>query len=112
MKPVTRVLVERLRRGLLSRNRNFQFFRRPETRGALRIHHFLRSIERDLMPEGQVRPAGEFEVAVEEDAERDGVVLRIHLLHLRTTRTAFLSRAEYAMLLSHPELQKLLPPQG
>ena len=112
MKPVTRVLVERLRRGLLSRNRNFHLFRRPEARGALRIHHFLRSLERDLMPDGRMPAPGEVSVAVEEDDERDGFTLRISLPHLRSTRTAFVTRGEYAILLTHPELRALLPPKG
>src|SRR5258706_576603 len=111
MKPVTKVLVERLRRGLLSRNRNFQLFRRPEARGALRIHHFLRSLERDLLPDGETPAPGEGSITVEDDQAREGVRLRIELPHLRTTRTAFLSHAEYGILLAHPELRGL-PPLG
>lgn len=111
MKAVTRILVERLRCGLMSRNRHFQLFRRPEAREALRVHQFLRSLERDLLPvPGEAGP--EVEIEVQEHADREGVTLRISLPRRHAQRTCFLSPAEYRLLLTNPELLRLLRPEG
>jgi hypothetical protein len=105
MRPITQVVLERLRRGLLSRNRHFALFRRPEAKDALRIHQFLRSLERDLQPHAgkpvavSIRPSG-----------RGGeeVTLCVVLPHLRASRTCRLSRTELAILFAQPELRALV----
>jgi hypothetical protein len=79
--------VERLRSDAgFSRNRFFLALSSPEGRRALRIHRQLRSIERDLSRGLSATAAWE--------AGR----IRIDLRGARTTRTAFLSGAEFRLL--------------
>jgi hypothetical protein len=101
MRPLTLLLVERLRRGLVTRNRNFGLFHHPDARAALRVYHLLRSLERDLLSNADLRlrvlrhPA-------------DGVTLRLEIPHLRARRTCALSQAEYRLLLDNPRVRALL----
>jgi hypothetical protein len=105
MHPITRVLVERLRRGLLSRNRHFRVFHHPRAREALRVHHFLRSVERDLL-----RRAGDGDVRVDvrEGPSPSWVLLRIEIPRLRARRMCTLTRSEFAILLTNPDVRALL----
>ena len=83
--------VERLRDDPgFSRNRHFLALSSPEGRRALRIHRHLRSLERDLS-EGAA-------ASVACEAER----IRLTLRGRRGSRTAWLSRAEFRLLLGSP----------
>ena len=108
MKPVTRLLVERLQKGLLSRNRHFALFQRPPAQGALRLHHFLRSLDRDLALARAGNADGEVRVTLRPRDEDDRLVLRIELPGLRAVRTCVVSRDELGLLRAHPELRALL----
>lgn len=73
-----------------SRNRHFAAFSSPEGRRALRIHRHLRSIERDL--------AGDCSASATHDSDR----VRIDLVGKRGRRVAWLTRAEFRILLTSP----------
>lgn len=73
-----------------SRNRHFVALSSPEGRRAVRIARHLRSIERDLEKGWQVRTE-----------RRDGRVL-LTVTYRGGTREAWLSGAEYRMLLDNP----------
>lgn len=105
MKPLTRVLVERLRSGVMSRNRHFRFFHRPEGTEALRVHHYLRSVERDLL---RYSRTGEVRVQISRSHRTGPVTLRLEFPRLGARRTCTLSPAEYALLLSNPQVGPLL----
>lgn len=83
--------VERLRDDPgFSRNRHFLALSSPEGRRALRIHRHLRSLERDLSAGAAA--------SVAREAERIRLTLRGH----RGSRTAWLTRAEFRLLLGSP----------
>ena len=79
-----------------SRNRHFLALSSPEGRRAVRIARHLRSIERDLEAgwPARVEP-------------KDGRV-RVSLAYRGGTREAWLSPAEYRMLLSNPIVRAAL----
>jgi hypothetical protein len=105
MSPVTRAILERLRRGLLSRNRNFRFFRHPEAKDALRTHRYLRSVELDLLRHAQV-PGARVEVVNGNGA--GWVTIRLEVPHLHARRTCRLTEAEYGVLLANPDVSTVL----
>ncbi len=83
--------VERLREDPgFSRNRHFLALSSPEGRRALRIHRHLRSLEQDLSAGAAA--------SVAREAER----IRLTLRGRRGSRTAWLSRAEFRLLLGSP----------
>ncbi|ABC80350.1 hypothetical protein [Anaeromyxobacter dehalogenans] len=83
--------VERLREDPgFSRNRYFLALSSPEGKRALRIHRHLRSLEHDLSDGATA--------TVARDAER----VRLTLRGKRGARTAWLTRAEYRLLLTSP----------
>lgn len=105
MRPVTAVIVKRLRQGLMSRNRHYRFFLRPEAREALRIHRFLRSVERDLL---RLRRVEDGRVRVRQQDGQPAVVLTLEIPRLRALRTCALSRTEYGLLLENPDVRAIL----
>jgi hypothetical protein len=93
---VTRA-VERLREDPgFSRNRYFHALSSPEGKRALRIHRHLRSLERDLSAGASATVARE--------AERVRLVLR----GKRSSRTAWLTRAEFRLLCTSPIVRAVL----
>ena len=85
-------VVERLREEPgFSRNRHFHALSSPEGRRALRIHRHLRSLERDLAQTG-------VDATVTREAER----IRLTVRGRRSSRTAWLSRAEFRILCGNP----------
>jgi len=89
--------VERLRSDAgFSRNRFFLALSSPEGRRALRIHRHLGSIERDL------------ERGLAATAAWDAGRVRIDLRGARTTRTAFLTGAEFRLLCESPAVRAAL----
>jgi len=83
-----------------SRNRFYLALSSPEGRRALRIHRHLRSLERDL--------AAGLVAEVTRDAER----VRITLRGRRTSRTAWLTRAEFRLLCTAPLVRAALGDQA
>lgn len=83
--------VERLREDPgFSRNRHFLALSSPEGRRALRIHRHLRSLEQDLSAGAAA--------SVAREAER----IRLTLRGQRGSRIAWLTRAEFRLLLGSP----------
>ncbi|MGC3996370.1 MAG: hypothetical protein QM767_02070 [Anaeromyxobacter sp.] len=94
--------LERLREDRsFSRNRYFVALSSPEGRRALRIHRHLRSLERDL---GAAGAAG----SVAHEAER----VRLAIRGPRGSRTAWLTRAEFRILCTSPEVRTALGQAG
>lgn len=85
-----------------SRNRHFLALSSPEGRRALRIHHHLRSLERDLV-------AGSRATLFHEEHR-----VRIELRGKRGRRIAWLSRAELHLLCESEAVRAALgePPPG
>jgi hypothetical protein len=79
-----------------SRNRFFAALSSPEGRRARRIHRHLRSLERDL--------AAGAAATVEAGPDR----VRLTLRGRRSARTAFLTRAEWRLLLAAPAVRAAL----
>ena len=79
-----------------SRNRHFHALSSPEGKRALRIHRHLRSLERDLSSGAAATVAHE--------AERVRLVLR----GKRSSRTAWLTRAEFRLLCTSPLVRAAL----
>ncbi len=93
--------VERLRDDPgFSRNRHFLALSSPEGRRALRIHRHLRSLEQDLSAGAAA--------SVAREAER----VRLTLRGQRGSRTAWLSRAEFRLLLGSPVARAALGEQA
>ncbi len=93
---VTRA-IERLRSDPgFSRNRHYLALSSPEGRRALRVHRHLRSLERDLQ-------AG-CAATVARDAER----VRLVLKGKRSSRVAYLTRAEFGLLCTSPLVRAAL----
>jgi hypothetical protein len=89
--------VERLRSDAgFSRNRYFMALSSPEGRLALRIHRHLGSIERDL------------ERGLAASAAWEAGRVRLHLRGARSTRTAFLTGAEFRLLCRSPAVRAAL----
>lgn len=89
--------VERLRADPgFSRNRYYLALSSPEGRRALRIHRHLRSLERDL--------SGGAAATVTREAER----IRLTLRSKRGSRVAWLTRAEFRLLLGSPAVRAAL----
>lgn len=89
--------VERLREEPgFSRNRHFVALSSPEGRRALRIHRHLRSLERDLSAGAAA--------SVAREAER----IRLTLKGKRGARIAWLTRAEFRLLLASPAVRAAL----
>jgi hypothetical protein len=90
--------VQRMREdGGFSRNRHFHALSSPEGRRAVRIARHLRSIEKDLESGWPAR--------VE---RRDGRLL-LTIAYRSGSRSAWLSGAEYRMLLANPAARAVLP---
>jgi hypothetical protein len=79
-----------------SRNRHHAALSSPEGRRALRIHRHLRSLERDI---GAGHAA-----TVAREPER----VRIELRGRRSSRVAFLTRAEFRLLCTSPAVRAAL----
>lgn len=89
--------VERLREDPgFSRNRHYLALSSPEGRRALRIHRHLRSLERDLSSGAAA--------TVTREAER----IRLTLRSQRGSRIAWLTRAEFRLLLGSAEVRAKL----
>jgi hypothetical protein len=89
--------VQRLREGPgFSRNRYFLALSSPEGRRALRIHRHLRSLERELSQGSSA--------TVSREAER----VRLMLRGKRSSRTAWLTRAEFRLLCTSPLVRAAL----
>jgi hypothetical protein len=89
--------VERLRSSAgFSRNRFYLALSSPEGRRALRIHRHLGSIERDL------------ERGHEATAAWEAGRIRLDLRGARSTRTAFLTGAEFRLLCQSPAVRAAL----
>lgn len=103
----TRSLVLRMREapGGFSRNRNFEAFEGPHGRRARQVARFLDSLERDLL-----RPSYGGSVLVEEVAERPDVEIRLSFPCLSGSRTSYLTREEFEILLRNPAVQEVLAP--
>src|SRR5512140_2513633 len=97
-------LAVRLRRGELSRNRNFEELAAADGAGerALRLCRFLRSLERDL-----TRRSPEVRLAVHPHGD-GGRRLVIEVPGLRLRRVATLSAEEYGLLREHPGVRVAL----
>jgi hypothetical protein len=93
---VTRVLLRLREDPGFSRNRHFLALSSPEGQRALRVHRHLRSLERDLA-EGHA-------ATVSHDDARVRIVLR----GKRSSRIAWLTRAEYRILLTNPAVRAAL----
>ena len=91
----------------LSRNRHYATFSAPEGRRALRIHRQLESLEADLLDDARPRS-----VSVERCAESGAVRVQIDLPDVRASRTTWLSREEFDLLLDSPRLGPLLRDAG
>jgi hypothetical protein len=90
-------IVARLRADpAFSRNRHHAALSSPEGRRAMRIHRHLRSLERDI--------AAAHAATVEHGPDR----VRLALVGRRTTRTAFLTRAEFRLLCASPAVRAAL----
>jgi hypothetical protein len=89
--------VERLRSDPgFSRNRFFQALSSPEGRRALRIHHHLGSLERDLSR------------GVAATASWEAGRVRLELAGARSRRTAWLTGAEFRLLCQSPTVRAAL----
>src|SRR5512133_4371420 len=89
--------IERLRTDPgFSRNRHYLALSSPEGRRALRVHRHLRSLERDL--------ASGFRATVAPEAERIQLVLE----GTRSSRAAYLTRAEFRLLCASPAVRAAL----
>lgn len=102
-------LVARLRAGKerLSRNRNFDFFEQPHAKLALRRHHYLQRLERDLLHLG---PDGV--VTLREESGPGGqtrLVLSWDMPGLRLRRLTYLTKEEVRLLRMVPEVDRVLP---
>ena len=90
--------LERLREDrAFSRNRHYLALSSPEGKHALRIHRHLRSLEKDIVTKDVV-------AKVENEAER----VRLTLRGRRVFRTAWLTRDEFRILCSSPDVVKAL----
>lgn len=87
----------------LSRNRHFATFDAPEGRRALHIHRQLRSLEDDILSQGD---PGRLRVIAPEGATR--VRIEVGLPRTRASRTAFLTREELDLLLESPRVGELV----
>ena len=96
---LTHRIVRRLRQdaSALSRNRNFHTFTDPKAFRALRLARHLRALEADVLR----HPS-------QADSDADRVVVRVTYPHLKATRTAYLSRHEYDLLLEDPQVSVVL----
>jgi hypothetical protein len=93
----------------LSRNRHFYTFANADGREALRISRRLRSLTRDILS----RASQGHPVRVERE-EREGSLVRvaIEFFEVRARRTAFLTPAEFELLLRHEGVRALLGDQA
>lgn len=85
----------------LSRNRHFEVFSDAQGRRALRLFRHLRSLRRDLL-DPTAKPARLEPTAAEAPLR---LRLRIPLAGRRGTRTAYLSKDEFELLLETPALR-------
>ncbi len=101
-------LVARMRRGAISRNRDFDIFARAEGEAARarRIHRYLRALEKDLA-DSRARIGNGITLLVER-ASDGGRRITIEVPEVRMRRTAILSEEEYALLREHPDARALL----
>jgi hypothetical protein len=81
-----------------SRNRHTLALSSPEGQRALRIHRHLRSLERDLTR------------GVHATVTRDADRVRLTLRGQRSSRTAWLTRAEFRLLCGSPAVRAALRP--
>ena len=106
MHPVTWRILRSLRSGArLSRNRHYALYQDPRARRAIRLHHYLESVEQAVREHHT-------EISVAQ-VERDDTVgpyeLRIDFPVLRGTRTAYLREQELEFLAEEaPEIARLL----
>lgn len=96
-------LITKLRSNELSRNRNFELFKTPQARRALRVHLLLQKLEEDLSAMARNSSAN---VALEDQGGT--VVVRMEDTSLSLKRRVYLSRAELAILLQEPAIADLL----
>ena len=99
MDELTHRIVRRVRKdgSSMSRNRNFFTFTDPKARRALRIARHLRDLECDVLEHSAVS-----------EAEDGTVVIRVRYPELNATRTAYLSRREFDLLLEDPRVSMVL----
>ncbi len=95
MKPLTQRIVRRLREdaSAMSRNRYFRTFAEPAARQARRVALHLRDLETDVLLQPSRADVGE-----------DRVVVHVVYPRLRATRTAYLSRREFELLMEDPRV--------
>jgi hypothetical protein len=109
-----RAFVHRLVRQLLdedqplSRNRHFDTFDDAVGRRALRVSRHLRALERDILSQR----AGGTRVAVHKEEREGEGVIRLELFGARFRRVAYLSLAEFEILLSLPGVKEAVESQG
>lgn len=109
MDELTRRIIVRLQAdpGSLSRNRNFSTFEDPVAWRARRVARYLANLAADIV--GQ-RCDGPVEVSTMGTARRR--VVRLHFPSLAGSRTAYLSAAEFELLLTRPGLREALALHG
>ena len=106
MHPVTWRVLRSLRSGArLSRNRHFALYQDPRARRAIRLHHYLESVERAVRDHYTEISVAE----VEREDTAGPYALRIEFPVLRGTRTAYLRKQEIEFLAEEaPEVARLL----
>jgi hypothetical protein len=89
----------------MSRNKNFELYQNPTARRALRLHHLLLRLERDLL-----RHAGRSTVRLlPPPSGSSRAVLELTIPHLRLVRRVFLEPEELHLLRESSEIAELLP---
>lgn len=96
-----------LRAREISRNRNFDLFKHPAARRALRLHLMLRQLERDLVDHAQR------DAVVRLNGYANGRrVVEIEDSELKLVRRIYLTDDEVSLLLEIPVIANLLGESG
>ena len=97
-----------MRRGAISRNRDFDTFAQAEAEAARarRICRYLRALEKDLA-RSRTRIGHGITIHVER-AAGGGRRITIEVPEVRMRRIAYLSAEEFALLCEHPDARELL----
>jgi len=97
-------ILEALRRGRLSRNRNFAAFSDPAAKKAQRVHRRLRALERELAAPGIAVRVERTNVAT------DTFAITLERPAVRLRRIAYVEGVELAFLCEDPRLRERLQP--
>ena len=107
----THELLQALRRGSLSRNRNFALFEGHAARRALRAHLMLRQLEQDLLRHSRTGTLRVEHEPTDAPAGAPRLVLRIEDPDLRLRRRVYLEPEELELLLEREEVARALTEQ-